>query len=123
MARLRSITWLMKGLIQLAIVALLGHGAYRIGTEYVTYYTFQDAVHEMVRFGPRDEAGLRAEVLDIAAAYSVPLKDENLTLEKKDRAVHVDVRYNKAVEVLPSYSRAWHFEWAFDVVQQGIRLR
>lgn len=113
----------MKGIIQLAIVALLGHAAYRVGTEYVTYYTFQDAVHEMVRFGPRDEAGLREEVMDIAAAYSVPLQDENLTLERRDRSVHVDVRYRKAIEVLPRFSRTWQFEWASDVVQQGIRLR
>lgn len=113
----------MKGLIQLLVVAVLGHGAYRVGTEYVTYYSFQDAVHEMVRFGPRDEAALRAEVMDMAAAYSVPLEDENLRLDRNDRTIHVDVQYDKAIEVLPAYPRPWHFEWTFDVVQHGVRLR
>lgn len=120
---MRSITGSMKGLIQLAVVAILGHGAYRIGTEYVTYYSFQDAVHEMVRFGPRDEAALREQVMDIAAAYSVPLEDQNLTVDKKDRTVHVDVKYHRAIEVLPRYPRTWRFAWAFDVEQHGIRLR
>jgi len=113
----------MKGLVQLAIAALLDHAAYRVGTEYLTYYTFQDAVHEMVRFGPRDKAALRAEVLDMAAAYSVPLDDENLVVNRNDRTIHVDVQYQKAIEVFPAYSRPWHFEWTFDVVQHGVRLR
>lgn len=113
----------MKGLIQLAVVALLGHAAYRIGTEYVTYYTFQDAVHEAVRFGPRNDDALRVKVLDLAAAYSVPLEPDDLTIARADRTVRVEVRYGKAVEVLPRYPRSWRFQWAFDVTQDGARLR
>lgn len=113
----------MKTLVQLAIVGLLGHAAFRVGTEYLTYYTFQDAVHEAVRFGPRDEGALRTKVMDLANSYAVPLEAEDLTVARADRSVHVEVRYRTAVELLPQVRRDWRFAWAFDVVQTGSGLR
>lgn len=105
----------MKALIKLAVVALLANAAYRVGSEYLTFYRFRDAVQEAAIYGARDEAGLRTKVLDLAGQYGVPIEADGFTIERRDAAVHVEGSYDVTVEVVPQYARPWHFAWALDV--------
>lgn len=105
----------MKALIKLAVVALLANAAYRVGSEYLTFYRFRDAVQEATIYGPRDEAGLRKKVMELAGEYGVPLDEDDLVVQRQDRTVHVEGSYDRTIEVVPQYARPWHFAWALDV--------
>jgi hypothetical protein len=109
----------MKLLVKLIVVAVLANACYRVGTEYLTYFRFRDAVHGAMLFGPRDEAALRARILELAAAYRVPVQAQALTIRRGDRTVHVEGFYERAVEIAPSYTRPWRFAWSLDVVPSG----
>jgi hypothetical protein len=106
----------MKTLIKLAIVALIANAAYRVGNEYLTYFKFRDAVHEAMLFGPRDEAGLRARIMDLAAGYDVPLDPEAVVIHRGERSTHVEGAYERTIEVAPNYPYPWRFAWTLDVV-------
>jgi len=105
----------MKRLLQLAVVALLGNAAYRVGNEYMTYYMVRDAVREAVLYGPNDEAALRAKIMDVVAGHDVPLTPERLSLKRTEQVVHVEAAYDRIVEVAPRYPYPLHFRWAYDV--------
>lgn len=102
-------------MIQLAIVALLGNAAYQIGSQYVTHYTFVDAVRQAARFGPKDEAALRAKIMGLASVHDVPLDAGDLLVKRADGTILVQGSYDRAIPVAPRYPYPWHFDWQLTV--------
>jgi hypothetical protein len=106
----------IKLLIKLAIVALLANAAYHIGAEYLTYIKFRDAIRDAAMFKARNDTELMARIMDLAAQYEIPLDEENLTIERRERQVNIEGWYDKPIEVAPSYQYPWHFGLSLDVL-------
>ena len=71
---------MLKLLVKLAIVALLANAAYRIGSEYLTYVKFRDAVRDAAMFKAKNDDELTARIMDLAAQYDVPLDEDNIAI-------------------------------------------
>ena len=107
---------MIKLFIKLAIVALLANAAFHIGSEYVTYVRFRDAIRDAAMFKAKNDTELMTRIMDLADQYDVPLEEENITISRAERRVNVDGWYDKAIEVVPNYEYPWHFGLSLEIV-------
>ena len=108
---------MLKLLIKLALAALIANAAYRLGTAYLSYYRFTDAVTQTAQFGPdRSQAEIRTRVLELASQYDVPLTEDGFTISRTDEShTIVDGSYIQKVDLLPGYQYPWPFTVHVDV--------
>ncbi len=111
---------MIKLVLKLAIAALLGNAAYRVGSEYLTYFKFRDAVRDAAMFKARNDAELSTQIMDLASDYDVPLSESALLINRDDRQVQVDGSYDKVIEVVPTIFYTWHFSWSTDATMSII---
>ena len=72
---------MIKLIIKLAIAALIANAAWRLGSTYLAFYKFQDAVKESVLFGADKTVDqLRSRTMELASQYDLPLAEENFTI-------------------------------------------
>jgi hypothetical protein len=109
---------LLKLLVKLALVALIANAAWRVGSAYVTFYRFRDAVTQTALFGAeKSKADLQQRVLDLASEYDIALGPSALSVQRDDRNhTLIDGSYTQPVDFLPSYRYPWHFVWHVDVL-------
>ena len=105
----------MRGLLTLAIVALLAHAAYRVGAEYVTLFRFRDAVGQAARFRAKDDADLLRRIEQAAADLDLPVDISQVVIDRTGERVRVDGVYERPVELLPGREWPWTFTWSVDV--------
>jgi len=106
----------IKLLVKLTIVALLAHAAYHIGSEYLTYVRFRDAIRDAAMFKAKNDAELMARIIELAEQYEVPLEADNLSIERHERTVSIEGWYDKPIEVVPRYDYPWHFGLSLEVL-------
>jgi hypothetical protein len=113
----------MKLILKLLAAALLANAVWHVGSAYLTYYRFKDAVEQAVLFGEqktRDQ--LRRSVLDLATQYDVPLETDNLSVRRDDRNhTYVEGSYTQPIDVMPWYRYPWEFSWKVDVLTLNTR--
>ena len=112
---------MIKFLVKLALAALIANATWRLGSAYIQFYKFKDAVTEVAQFG-RDKSGadLQRRVLELASQYDVPLTDEALTVRRDDRShTVIDGAYDQPVDLLPGYRYPWPFTVHVDVLTLG----
>ena len=80
---------MFKLLIKLAIVALLANAVYRVGSEYLTYVRFRDAVRDAAMFKATSDDDLRRRIMALSADYDIPLEEEAVTINREQRHVVV----------------------------------
>ena len=98
-------------LFRVAIAALLLFAGYRIGQGYIAHYAFADEVDRIAQRGVRtDDAAVRAAVVEAAIRLRIPIDPNRVDVRLDGDHVYVDLRYSRAVEVLPGYRRPWEFE-------------
>jgi hypothetical protein len=107
---------MVKFLIKLAIAGLIANATWRLGSAYLQFYKFKDAVAETATFGQRStEAQIHQRILELATQYDVPLAD--VTVQRNDRNhVIIDGSYVQDIELLPGYRRQWPFTMHVDVL-------
>jgi hypothetical protein len=105
----------VKLLVKLVIAGLLANAAYRVGTEYLAYIRFREAVREIATFRSTTNEDLRQRIAGLAARYDIPQSDDHLDIVREDRHVVVTGEYEKPIEVVPTYEYPWHFDWSLDV--------
>jgi hypothetical protein len=106
----------IKLLLKLAVVAILANAAYHVGSEYLTYFRFRDAIRDAAMFKAKSNTELMARIVDLAGQYEIPLDQDNVTIERQERRVTVDGWYDKPIEVIPSYEYPWHFSIAEEII-------
>jgi hypothetical protein len=106
----------MKLLIKLAVAALLANAVYRVGSEYLTYIKFRDAVRDVAMHKAATDEDLKRQVMDLANAFDVPLDEDDLSIKRRERRVVVEGRYEKPIEVLPTVKYPWPFSWTIDAI-------
>jgi hypothetical protein len=110
----------IKLFLKLAVVALLANAAYHIGSEYLTYIKFRDAIRDAAMFKAKNDTELMARIVDLAAQYEIPLDEDNVSIEREERRVFVEGWYDKPIEVVPSYEYPWHFGLSLEVIPPAV---
>jgi hypothetical protein len=116
---------MIKAVIKLAIVALLANAIWRIGSAYVSYYRFKDAVSEMALYSKgKTVEELKDKVLELAASYDEPIDADAVSVRRNDPHVVVEGSYKKKVLLVPGYEYAWPFTLSVDeMVLVPVKLR
>jgi hypothetical protein len=102
---------MIKKLISLAIFLGLAYATVNIGTVYIRYQQFKDAVRETALFaGNKTDDQLKARVMDLAQRDSVPLDPEYVHIERVADRVTITASYVELIKLLPGYERQWQFD-------------
>ena len=113
---------MIKLILKLAIAALIANAAWRLGSTYMAFYKFQDAVKENILFGnDKTVEQLRARTMELAAQYDLPLTDDAFTIKRSNTHTIADGSYSQPVQLLPGYTRPWPFSFHIDVLSIDMR--
>jgi len=108
---------MLKFLVKLALAAIVANATWRMGSAYVSFYKFKDAVTEAAQFaGSKSDEDLRAQVMQIASDFDLPLSDDNVSVRRQNEHTLVDGAYTQVVEVFPGVRYPWAFKWSVDVL-------
>ena len=103
---------MIKTIVKLAIVVLVANAIWRVGSAYVSYYRFKDAVTDVaINSKNKTDDELRAKVIDLAMEYDEPIAADAVAIRREDKHVYIEGSYTKAVAVFPGYE----YEWAFSL--------
>jgi len=107
----------MKLIIKLLIVALVANAAWRIGSAYLSYYRFKDAVTEAAQFGrAKNDEQLRARVMELAQEYDIPLAENAVSVSRDINHTTIDASFERTIDVVPGYKRPFPFTMHVDVI-------
>ena len=105
----------MKTLFKLLIVALIANAGWQIGSAYLTYFRFKDAVRQATQFrGKSTDDQVHTRLLQLANEYGVPVTDDTLTISVRDNHTIVEGSYVQAIEFVPRYRYDWPFKFYVD---------
>jgi hypothetical protein len=112
-------------IIKLLIAALIANASWRIGSAYVSFYRFKDAVTETAQFSASKTVDeLRDRVLELASQYDVPVNESNFTLRRVGIRTSITGEYTKIIEVVPGYRYPWPFSWNVETMNMsGLKLQ
>jgi hypothetical protein len=104
---------MIKLLVKLAVAAAVANAVVRIGSAYIVHVQFRDSVRQEISRGGSDEE-LQQRVLDVAAAYDIPLEPEAFQVGREQRQAYAEGHYVKPIMVLPGVPVRWTFSWEID---------
>jgi hypothetical protein len=108
---------MIKNIIKLVIVALLANAIWRIGSAYVSYYKFKDAVAEMALHSKgKTVEELKDRVLELAASHDEPIDADAITVRRDDPHTFIEGSYKKPVLLAPGFEYAWPFTLNVDAM-------
>jgi len=116
----------MKLLFKLLIVALIANATWRVGSAYLDYYRFKDAVREATAHrGTKTDGEIHDRVFQLVIEYDIPVTDENLKITRRDNHTIVEGSYVRPVEVVPTFKWDLHFDVYVDtfVVEGDVLAR
>ena len=100
----------MKTLVRLVIAALVLHATFRAGTVYLRHYQYRDSVEQTALFSQRrSDAEIRDQVVELAKFHRVPVKVEDVQVNRTESHLLVNVSYDERIELLPRYFYPWRF--------------
>src|SRR6185295_11653123 len=109
---------MLKLLVKLALTALVANAAWRVGSAYLQFYRFTDAVSQTAQFGGRrSRTELQQKVAEIAVQYDIPLPAEGFTVVRDGRNhTLIDGSYIQPVDLAPGYKYPWPFDLHVDIL-------
>jgi outer membrane receptor for ferric coprogen and ferric-rhodotorulic acid len=112
---------ILKLLVKLALAALIANAGWRIGSAYMQFYRFSDAVTQTAQFSTdRSRTDLPQRIVELASQYDVPLAVTDFTVRRDDRShTLIDGSYTKPVDLAPGYQYLWPFTLHVDVLNLG----
>jgi hypothetical protein len=112
---------MLKALVKLALAALIANAVWRLGSAYLQFYRFTDAVTQTAQFGhERSDVDLPQRILELASDYDVPLAIGDFTVQRDNRShTIVDGSYTEPVDLAPGYRYPWPFTIHVDVLNVG----
>jgi hypothetical protein len=105
----------MKAVFKLAVAVLVANVAWHAWLVSSSFYKFRDAVQSASQsaYGRSDDE-VRGRVMELASAYSVPIREEDFTLRRDAKQLFIDGSYVQRIEVVPGYSFPWTFDLHID---------
>jgi hypothetical protein len=112
---------MLKLLVKLAVAAFIANAVWRIGSVYMQFYRFTDAVTQTAQFGTeRVPSDLPQRIAELASQYDVPLSATDITVQRDDRNhTLIDGLYTRPVYLAPGYEYLWPFTLHVDVLNVG----
>jgi hypothetical protein len=111
---------LIKLLVKLAIVGLVANAAWHVGTAYLAYYKFTDAVQQTTLFGnDKSLERLRGRIVELATEYDLPIGPDDFTITREYFHTVVDGSYSRPIDLAPGYSRPWVFTFHTDTFSEA----
>src|SRR5580765_2875651 len=107
---------MIKRIISLVILLLVNAGA-RVGVVFFHDQQFKDAVRELALFsGTKTEDTVRAQVMQLAQQYQIPLDADYVEITRKSipgMGDHssIKVTYAVMINVAPGYIRRFDFDY------------
>jgi hypothetical protein len=113
---------MIKLLVKLTVAALVANALYHIGSEYITFIRFRDAIRGAAIYRAKTDDDLRRRIVALAADYDVPIEDADITVGRKGTLVTVSAHYRKPIELAPQYPVSWPFDVSLEVemTSQGL---
>ncbi len=108
---------MIRLILKLAVAALIASAVWRLGSAYVAYYKFQDAVREAVVYETKGGGDLREKIGALAEEFDVPVDADNhdaVKIERHGRHISIEGSYVQPIELLPGYLYPWNFSWKVD---------
>jgi hypothetical protein len=100
----------VKTIIKLAIVALLANAVWRVGSAYISFYKFKDAVSELALHSKGKSVDeIKSKVLELAEMYDEPVDADDVSVRREDPHTIVEGSYKKPVLLAPGFEYAWPF--------------
>jgi len=112
---------MLKQIVKLALAALIANAAWRLGTAYMQFYRFTDAVTQTAQFATeRSREDLPRRIIELASEYDVPLSADDLKVQRDGRShTLVDGSYVLPIDLAPGYRYPWPFTIHVDVLNMG----
>jgi hypothetical protein len=123
---------MFRVLIKLAIAALVINAAWRVGSTYLRYYQFEDALQELAQFGDtRADKQLCSQAMEKAANLEVPITAEAIVIRRGSNPAYncekgfaggvaqatagsakifIDAVYTDVLRPFPGYRMDWEFK-------------
>jgi hypothetical protein len=108
---------MIRLIMKLVVAALIASAVWRLGSAYIAFYKFQDAVREAVVFETKGERDLCEEVGALAEEFDVPVdagNDDAVKIVGQGRHFSIHGSYVQPIELLPGYLYPWNFSWKVD---------
>ena len=106
---------MIKGLIKLAIAALIANACWRLGSAYLSFYRFKDSVQQASQFGSGEsEQELQQRILELASQYDIPVAPEAVIVRRDGKHTLTEGEYSQAIDFAPGLTRPWTFKWETD---------
>ena len=101
---------MIKTVIKLAIAALVINASWQLFNAYWPHYKFKDAVNFTTQYrGAKSDDQVRAQIMELALQYDIPVSDQDVQLRREDKHTIVDVSYLRPVELAPGWKYPWPF--------------
>jgi len=109
---------MLKVLVKLALTALVANACWRLGSAYIQFYKFSDAVTQTIQFGGRKtRADLQQRITDLANQYDIPAPAGGFTVERDPRNhTLVEATVTQPVDLAPGYRYPWPFTLHVDIL-------
>jgi hypothetical protein len=123
---------MFRVLIKLAIAALVLNAAWRVGSTYLRYYQFEDALQELAQFGDsRTDKQLCTQATEHAANLEVPIAAGAITIRRGSNPafncekgfeggvappatgaakIFIEAAYTDVMQPFPGYRVNWEFK-------------
>jgi hypothetical protein len=113
----------MKTLLKLLVTAAIANAGWHVADVWLRYFKFKDAVTQTSQFSPTLSTGaLQNRVVELAAQYSVPITEDNISIHRDDRQqqhTFIDASYQQPIELFPRVQYPWTFEIHTDTFTDG----
>jgi hypothetical protein len=107
----------LKLLLKLVLAALIANAAWRVGSSYVSFYKFKDAINEEAQFGgDKSVDQLRERVVALAQQFDLPVDGDAVTISKENQRTRIAGSYSKPIEVVPGFKYPWSFSWNIETI-------
>jgi hypothetical protein len=105
----------MKALVKVLVAVLIANALFRIGSAYVSYYRFQDAVLDLaIHSTDKRTEQLRDKVQQLASTYDEPIDADAVAIRREEHHTFIDGKYKKPVALVPGYEYQWPFTLSVD---------
>lgn len=123
---------MFRVLVKLAIAALVINAAWRVGSTYLRYYQFEDALQELAQFGDtRADKQLCGQAVEKAVNLDLPVTADAITIRRGSNPAYncekgfeggaaprtagaakifIDAAYTDVLQPLPGYRLNWEFK-------------
>jgi hypothetical protein len=102
---------MISRLIRIGLAAIFVFAAIRVGQSFMAHYTFADEIDQIAQRGVRtDEEEVRSAIAEAAARLNTAVDPAKVAVRVQGEHVYIDLRYTRAIEVLPRLTYPWEFE-------------